>query len=112
MPEGLRWHRRLRLHGWSNTMFTHEGASATSEGTPAAPAATLAVDRATHTLHLTLPPAALGGLRSLSGVRLWVNTWDWDGGYRALTAEPAGHGFGGPPGGPRWMDASDVIVLP
>ncbi len=113
LPPGLRWHRRLRVHGWTNAMFGAEGASATAEGVPVTPAATLAVDRATHTLSLTLPPAALGGLASLSGVRLWVNTWDYDGGYRALQPEPGGHHFGGgAPGQPKVMDASVVITLP
>ncbi|MBT9486522.1 MAG: alpha-amylase [Rubrivivax sp.] len=113
LPAGLRWHRRLRVHGWSNALFTADGASATQEGTPATPAATLAVDAARHTLSLTLPAAALGGLKSLSGVRLWVTTWDYDGGYRALASEPGGHSFGGgAPGDPKWMDASEIITLP
>ncbi|MCP5270722.1 MAG: hypothetical protein H6932_05770 [Burkholderiaceae bacterium] len=112
LPAGLRWHRRLRLHGWSNALFTAEGASDTDEGTPAAPAPVLRVDPERHTLELTLPPAALGGRRDLSGVRVWVTTWDWDGGYRALRAQPGGHQFGGPPGAPKVMDSSAIITLP
>ena len=113
LPAGMRWHRRLRVNGWTNAMFGAEGASATAEGVPVTPAATLGVDRATHTLSLTLPPAALGGLASLSGLRLWVSTWDYDGGYRALQPEPGGHHFGGgSPGQPKVMDASAIITLP
>ena len=96
----------------TNALFTAEGASDTDEGTPAAPAPVLRVDPERHTLELTLPPAALGGRRDLSGVRVWVTTWDWDGGYRALRAQPGGHQFGGPPGAPKVMDSSAIITLP
>ena len=112
LPDGLRWHRRLRLHGWSNALFTAEGASATHEGTPAGPAPVLQVDPERHTLTLALPPAALGNRADLSGVRLWVSTWDWDNGYRALQAQPGSHHFGGPPGAPKVMDASAIVTLP
>lgn len=112
LPEGLRWHRRLRLHGWSNALFSAEGASASHEGTPIGPAPVLRADADHHTLALTLPPAALGGRRDLHGVRIWVTTWDWDGGYRALQSEPGGHHFGGPAGAPKVMDSSAIITLP
>jgi hypothetical protein len=112
LPAGLHWHRRLRLHGWSNALFDAEGATATDEGRPTAPAPTMAVDAATRTLTLTLPPAALGGRRDLSGVRLWVTTWDWDGGYRPLQGEAGPNAFGAPAGTARVMDASAIITLP
>jgi hypothetical protein len=113
LPAGLRWHRRLRVGGWSNALFSVEGASATHEGTPVATGAAVEVDAARHTVRLTLPAAALGGLASLSGARLWVTTWDYDAGYRALGPEPQPHAFGGgAAGAPKVMDSSAVIRLP
>ena len=113
LPEGLRWHLRLRAGGWSNALFGPEGASASQEGRPVTPAAALAVDAARHTIRFTLPAAALGSPATLSGARVWVTTWDYDGGYRALGPEPQAHAMGGAPAGsPRVMDASPVIVLP
>lgn len=113
LPEGMRWHRRLRVHGWTNALFSAEGASATSEGTPAGPAAAIAVDRAARTLSLTLPAASLGRLKSLHGARLYVTTWDYDGGYRALAREPAPYVMGGgdPVRDPLVMDDTPVILL-
>lgn len=113
VPEGLRWHRRLRVHGWSNALFSAASASPTQEGTPVAPGARLSVDAATSTIRLLLPAAALGGLRSLSGARVWVTTWDWDGGYRSIAPEAGPHVFGGgdPNRSPRVMDDSAVIEL-
>jgi len=64
----------LRLGGWSNALFSHEGASASHEGRPVAPGAAVQVDAARHTVTLTLPAAALGGRRSLAGARVWVTT--------------------------------------
>jgi len=114
LPPGMRWHRRLRVGGWSNALFTAEGASATNEGTSTTPGARITVDRASNTLSLVLPSAALGGASSLRGIKVYVTTWDYDGGYRTLAAQPAGHVIGGgdPATDPRVMDDSAVIVLP
>jgi glycosidase len=114
LPGGMRWHRRLRVHGWSNALFTPEGASATSEGRAATPAAAIAVDRAANVVSLVLPAASLGGIASLSGVKVYVTTWDYDGGYRALAAQAQGHVIGGGDlaTDPLVMDDSVVITLP
>ena len=113
VPAGMRWHRRLRVHGWSNALFASEGASATLEGAPVAPAARVSTDTATRTVSLLLPAAALGELKSLSGAKVYVTTWDYDGGYRALrpAAQPYGMG-GGDDSTPKVMDESVVILLP
>ena len=113
LPAGMRWHRRLRVHGWSNALFSSEGASATKEGTVVAPAAVVSTDAASRTVRLVLLPAALGGLKSLAGAKVYVTTWDYDGGYRALrpAAQPYGMG-GGDDHTPKVMDDSVVIVLP
>ena len=62
---------------------------------------------------LTLPASTLGPLSSLRGARVYVTTWDYDAGYRALGAavQPFAVG-GGAPGQPKVMDASAVITLP
>jgi hypothetical protein len=112
LPAGMRWHRRLRVHGWSNALFSAEGASADHEGRPLAGGATISVQAATHTVSLLLPAAALGNLPSLAGARIYVTTWDYDGGYRALAPQAAAHGLGGgEPGEPKVMDSA-LVLLP
>jgi len=113
LPDGMRWHRRLRVNGWTNALFSAQGASALADGTPLSPAATLQVDAASDTVSFTLPASALGNRRDLAGARLYLDSWDYDGGYRELAPEPAGMRFGGGAGdGPLWMDATSVLVLP
>jgi carbohydrate-binding DOMON domain-containing protein len=113
LPPGMRWHRRLRVGGWSNALHASEGASAASEGRSMTPAAHVEVDRSTNTLSLVLPGASLLGGASLSGARVYVTTWDYDGGYRALTPQAQPFAFsGGDPDDPRVMDDSAVIVVP
>ena len=94
-------------------MYGAEGASATAEGTPTGPAASVTVDRASRTVSLTLPSAALGRLPSLDGARVYITTWDYDGGYRALAREPAPYIMGGgdPERDPLVMDDTPVIEL-
>ena len=113
LPEGMRWHRRLRLHGWTNALFSPEGANALTEGTPVGPAAAVSADRGTRTISLTLPAASLGRLKSLDGARVYITTWDYDGGYRALAREPAPFVMGGgdPERDPLVMDDTPVIVV-
>ena len=114
LPAGMRWHRRLRVHGWTNALFDARGASAQHEGTPLGAGARIEVDRAAHTVHLTLPASALGRLASLSGARVYVTTWDYDGSYRALLPQAAGFSMGGrtAPDDALIMDDTPVITLP
>jgi glycosidase len=113
LPAGMRWHVRLRAGGWTNALFGPAGASATNEGTTIRPAATIRVDRDARSVRFTLPASVLGRLPSLSGAKIYVTTWDYDGGYRALGAQAQGYVFGGGAAdGAKVMDDSAVIVLP
>jgi glycosidase len=114
LPDGMRWHYRLRAHGWSNVLFTSAGAAAGNEGTIAVPSAHVEADAAAGTVTFTLPARSLGQPRTLSGTKIHVTTWDYDGGYRALTPAPGAHSFGGGDGArdPLVMDAGAVILLP
>lgn len=113
LPDGMRWHRRWRAHGWSNALFAHEGASATHEGAPLTPVADLAVDADARTLTFTLPARALGEARSLDGARVHVTTWDYDGGYRPLAPEAGAASFGGGAAdAPKVMDAATATLAP
>ncbi len=113
LPEGMRWQRRLRAHGWSNALFGPEGAEALGDGAAVAPAARIEVDAAKRRVSFLLPAAALGGQRRFEGARLYVSTWDYDGGYRPLAPQPGAYTFGGgdPARAPRVIDASAVITL-
>jgi glycosidase len=113
LPDGRRWHRRLRVGGWGNALFAHDGASATHEGTPMAPGARLSVDRARRVVRLELPASTLGDRASLDGIAVYATTWDYDGGFRRLEPEGSGHTFGGGDGArgdALWMDAAAVRV--
>jgi glycosidase len=114
LPGDMRWDVRLRASGWSNALFAAQGASATSEGTAISPGALVHADAATRTVTFTLPGGAFGRATDLSGARVYVTTWDYDGGYRALAPVAGPHAFGGgdPARDPRVMDAAGPIVLP
>ena len=105
LPDGALWQHRLRVGGWSNALFSANGAGALSEGRPLASTAVVEVDVPRRLLRLILPAGALGDTADLVGLELHINTWDYDGGYRALAplAGPFTLG-GGPPDGPKLMD--------
>ncbi len=111
LPAGMRWHYRLRAHGWSNALFAAAGASATHEGTPVTPSPGIGVDPASDTVSFTLPASALDNLGSLSGIKAYVTTWDYDGGYRALTAAARPMAFGGGDGAVDPLVMDDVLVV-
>ena len=99
LPEGMRWHYRMRTHGWSNAWFSAEGADAASEGRVSSPGAQVVADAGARTPTITIPAKALDNPASLSGIKLYLNTWDYDGGYRGLSPEGGGMLFGGEDGG-------------
>jgi hypothetical protein len=112
LPGNMRWHYRLRLGGWSNALFAAPGATATHEGTPLAASAALTLVRERNELQLTLPASALGDPGDWRGARLYLTTWDYDGGYRTLAPLPGPFVFGGgDDAGVRSMDDSGVLTL-
>jgi glycosidase len=113
LPVGMHWHYRLRAHGWSNAFFNATGASRVSEGTAIAPGADLQVDRSGAMVSFTLPAASLGNLPTLSGLRVHINTWDYDGGYKSLVPNANRHSFSGGDGAvdPLIMDSA-LIEIP
>ncbi len=112
LPEGMRWHHRLRAHGWSNAMFGESGASATVEGTPSTRTAALSTDPATNTVSFLIPPNAIGNPITTRGLKLYLNTWDYDGGYRLLGDQAGPYVMGGPKSEAWVIDETPVIVLP
>lgn len=112
LPEGMRWHLRLRAHGWSNALFGHEGADADSDGRSITPAAEIGSDAATRIVRFTIPSEALGDPASLSGARVFVSTCDGDGGWHPLAREPGSFVVGGGEArGPKVWSASPAIRL-
>lgn len=109
LADGLRWHLRLRAHGWSNTLFSATGASATADGTVVSAAPRIDVDHDADTVTFTLPANALGDLRHPSATHIYVSTWDYDGGYRPLAPQASGNTFGG--GEAREAKVMDDLVI-
>ncbi len=113
LPGDLRWNRRLRAHGWSLALFDAEGAGPDREGRPLNRGVKVSTDAAQRSVTFTLSAGALGQRSSLSGARLWINTWDWDARYRPLEPQAQAYTFGGGrPGQPRVLDATDILVIP
>ncbi|SEL85666.1 Glycosidase [Pseudoxanthomonas sp. GM95] len=108
LPDGLHWQYRLRVHGASAVLTSAEGADAGNEGTPLLPAPRVEAVPEHGEVILTVPTSALP-----DGGTLVINTWDYDGGYRALVPSPQGMAFGGGDGrhDPLWMDQM-TLVLP
>lgn len=113
LPDNMHWHYRLRTHGWSNALFSAKDAGTQNEGSPVSPGAEIDVDRNAKTITVSIPAKSLGQPASLSGVKLYLNSWDYGEGYRPLGEQPTSHDFGGGRADePRWMDQTKVIVLP
>lgn len=114
LPGGMTWNYRIRAHGWSNALFSSTGASASQEGTATTPAAVIQVDKANAVVSFILTDSSLGKPASLSGAKVYVTTWDYDGGYRGLSPTTQQWAFWGGDGAvdPLVLDATSVITLP
>jgi glycosidase len=110
MPDGLRWQYRLRAHGWSNAMYSFEGAGKDSDGTPVSPGAAIEVDHDRNRLRFLVPAAAMGHPDSLQGTAIYVTSWDYDGGYRALSGTGDSHSFGGGDGQRDPLIMDDLLL--
>ena len=95
VPQDMHWHYRLRVDGWRSAWFNSRDADASHEGTVASPSPRLAVDRSQRTLSLVFPPGSVGAGASLRGARVYLTTWDYDGGYRPLARDAGPFTYGG-----------------
>ncbi len=109
LPNSMHWHFRMRVHGWSNALFGTQGAHAMSEGEVLSQTAKIKVNPTERTVEFDLPPSLLSDLPSLKGLKLLINTWDYDSGYRKLSPQGAPMQMGGGQADqPLWMDALQV----
>jgi hypothetical protein len=112
LPDDMRWQYRLRVDGWRTAWFGSAGADATHEGTPLSSMPRLSVDRASSTLSIVFPAGSFGADADLRGARVYLATWDYDGGYRPLAPEAGAFTYGGAaPDASKLMDEA-LLVLP
>ncbi len=115
-PSDFSWDVMALAEGWSVGMFAADGASEQNYGGPAGPVPLVTVDKTAGTVALLFDARALGSPETLSGARVYITTWDWDGvqaRYRPLT--PTGDQWefgGGSEGDPLVFDDTDVFVIP
>ncbi len=113
-PAGMAWDYMSITGGWVNAFYSSEGAGSTSNGESSGGAPLVTVDKDARRIDLIFTPQALGDLKTLSGVKIYITTWDYDGGYRPLTMDPEQWKFSGGDGAtsPLIMDDTAVITLP
>ncbi|HEU4812891.1 MAG TPA: alpha-amylase family glycosyl hydrolase [Xanthomonadaceae bacterium] len=113
LPDAMHWQYRLRVHGWSNALFSFAGAGASDEGMPTSPGAAIDVDHDARTVTFTIPANAIGHPGSLEGARLHITTWDQDAEYRRLSVVAGDMQFGGgQPDAPLVMDQATAVLSP
>lgn len=113
MPAGFAWDHLSVVDGWTNALYTPDGAAVDSYGTDAGEAPALTADPEAGVVELTFPAAALGDPEDLAGVKVYVATWDWDhetGDLRPLTPEGGDMAFGGGDGAQDPLFVDDVLV--
>ncbi|MFN7746133.1 MAG: alpha-amylase family glycosyl hydrolase [Hyphomonadaceae bacterium] len=113
LPGDMTWHYRFRAHGWTNALFSHDGANATQEGTKAGPAPSISVDKDAKRIALIFPSSSFGDQADLTGAKLYLTTWDYDAAYRSLEAKPGGFIFGGAKSAsdPKIMDSMGPFTI-
>jgi hypothetical protein len=114
-PSGFVWNRKAFFGGWDNALFTANGASLVANGAGASPAGNITLDKAKNQVIYTMSGVGLGGPKMLSGLQLYLTTWDYDGlesANRKMTPQGGDYIYGGPADGPLVMDDTAVITLP
>lgn len=114
-PAGFSWNRMAFFGGWNTMLFAPDGASLKSYGAAVSPSGKVAVDKAKNQITFTFGGDSLGAPASLSGTKVYVTTWDYDGlesSNRKLTPEGGDYIYTGPADGPLVMDDTPVILVP
>lgn len=123
----FKWDYFYKAEGWSNTYYSSVGAGENSNGTSVTPAPTGSVDWTLDTdgdgnisrgtISFIIPAASLGNPSSLTGWKVFIDTYDYDmGKLRAMQEGAAGQwavGTGTCPlaDAPRVLDEIDDVIL-
>ena len=106
LPDGMRWHLRARLGGWSQALFSSKDSSNEREGTSVLADLAIEANPSARQIKFRLPGHLLGLGESWDGTRIYINTWDYDAGYRPLQPLAGPFQFGGAhPAAAREMDS-------
>lgn len=111
MPEGCSWDYLVSTAGFSNAVYSAEGAGEHSSGRATGPAASVSSEEKTITF--LIASEALGYPAELNGSKVYITTWDGSpGSLRGLMSEPGPwHFSGGSESDPKIMDDTELIVL-
>lgn len=95
-PAGFAWNLAHVIHGFGNSVYRTEGATAEQTGRKESMNVNIEVDHDSKTLALTYDGESMG-IRDWSGTKIYISTWDVDnrGGYRMLAPEASAWIFGG-----------------
>lgn len=115
-PEGFKWDYTAYVAGWNSAYYSSEGASKENYGTKLSTSPSIKVDKESKKIIFQFSPEALGNPESLTGAKVYVTTWDCnggEGGYRAITEEGGAWKFGGSgsENPVRIMDDTEIIEI-
>ena len=114
-PAGFFWNRKMFFGGWDNAAYSADGATLAANGPAVSPAGKIVVDKAKNQIVYTLSSVVLGAPKTLSGLKIYVSTWDYDGlesANRHLTPEGGEYLYTGPSDGALVMDDTAIITVP
>jgi hypothetical protein len=114
-PAGFTWNRKVFFGGWDNATFSADGATLANNGPAVSPAGKITLDKAKNQIIYTLSGVTLGAPKTLSGIQLYVTTWDYDGlesANRKLNPDGGDYIFSGPSDGALVMDDTAIITVP
>ncbi len=114
-PAGFFWNRKVFFGGWDNAAYSADGATLAANGPAVSPAGKIVVDKAKNQIVYTLSSVVLGAPKTLSGLKIYVSTWDYDGlesANRHLTPEGGEYLYTGPSDGALVMDDTAIITVP
>ena len=115
LPNGMEWNFMAYIAGWVNAFYSSKNSSKSNFGTPVNPGADVSVDKDENTVNLVISARSLGWPKDLSGTKIYISTWDYDGlesKYRPLHAKPESFIFGGgKPSDALIMDETVIMTI-
>ncbi len=114
VPAEMDWDYMAMLGGWTLGLYSSENSGPKAYGDPVAPGPVVEVDRGKRQVAVVLEGAALGNPASLSGFKIYLTTWDYDGlesANRPLHEEPDAYIFGGGDGSEDTLIMDDTVVF-